>query len=80
LKNFVIDLRAPEKDEAISQWLAAPRPMRSIGLGFSPREGEPLTSINLPRTFDGFAFIEKTTRARPNPTGNREAWNIPAKN
>jgi erythromycin esterase len=77
LKNFVIDFRAPVNDETVRRWLDSPHGMRSIGLGFAPQSKEELTSLNLKKTFDGLAFIEKTTRARPNPTGMRDAWIIP---
>lgn len=80
MKAFLVDFRSLAKDETIAPWSATPRAIRSIGLGFSPQEDEPLTKINLQSTFDGLAFIEKTTRARPNPTGLRGAWIIPERN
>jgi erythromycin esterase len=62
----------------VEQWLAIPRPMRSIGLGFS-RFADVFIRVNLEQTYDGLVFIETTTRARPNPTGLRDAWIIPEK-
>ena len=78
IRNFIVDLRNTTKSETIEQWLGTPRRMRSIGLGFY---GDPQSylRINLPQTFDGLAFIETTTRARPNPTGIRGAWTIAEK-
>jgi erythromycin esterase len=78
IKNFIVDLRNTTKSEAIDQWLASPRPMRSIGLGFSRFENV-FSRVNLKQTYDGLVFIETSTRARPNPTGLRDAWIIPEK-
>ena len=75
IKNFIVDLRNTKKPEAIEQWLSTPRRMRSIGLGFYG-DMQSYVRVNLPQTFDGLAFIETTTRARPNPTGIRGAWII----
>ena len=78
IKNFIIDFRNTVKTEAIEQWLATPRRMRSIGLGFFGDVGSFLR-VNLKETFDGLVFIETSTRAHPNPTGMRGAWIIPEK-
>jgi len=78
VRNFIVDLRHTAKPEAVEQWLAIPRPMRSIGLGFS-RFADVFIRVNLEQTYDGLVFIETTTRARPNPTGLRDAWIIPEK-
>jgi erythromycin esterase len=75
IKNFIVDLRNTTKPEAIEQWLSTSRRMRSIGLGFYG-DKESYVRVNLSQTFDGLAFIETTTRARPNPTGIRGAWII----
>jgi erythromycin esterase len=75
IRNFIVDLRNTAKPEAIEQWLGTPRRMRSIGLGFYG-DAQSYVRVNLPQTFDGLAFIETTTRARPNPTGVRGAWTI----
>jgi erythromycin esterase len=80
LGNFLLDLRGLSPEEVGRKWLDASHPMRSIGLGFSGQESESLQRINLRAAFDGLVFIEKTTRARPNPTGLREAWSITEKN
>jgi erythromycin esterase len=75
IKNFIVDLRNTTKPDTIQQWLSTPRRMRSIGLGFYG-DTQSYVRVNLPQTFDGLAFIETTTRARPNPTGIRGAWTI----
>ena len=78
IANFIVDLRHTTKPEAVEQWIATPRPMRSIGLGFSRFENV-FSRVNLKQTYDGLVFIETSTRARPNPTGLRDAWIIPEK-
>jgi erythromycin esterase len=78
IKNFIVDLRNTPKTETIEQWFSTPRRMRSIGLAFFG-DAQSYLRINLPQTFDGLAFIETTTRARPNPTGIRGAWTIAEK-
>jgi len=78
IRNFIIDFRNTAKSEVIEQWLSNPRRMRSIGLGFV-NDRSTYQRINLQQTFDGLAFIETTTRARPNPTGMRDVWIIPEK-
>lgn len=76
IRNFVVDFRNTTKPEVIEQWLAKPRRMRSIGLGFYGDTSSYLR-VNVQQTFDALVFIETTTRARPNPTGTRDAWIIP---
>jgi|SRR5919205_497943 erythromycin esterase len=76
--NFIIDFRNTAKTAVIEQWLTNPRRMRSIGLGFV-NDRSTFQRVNLQQTFDGLAFIETTTRARPNPTGMRDVWIIPEK-
>ena len=78
IKNFLVDFRNTTKPEVIEQWLATPRRMRSIGLGFFGEKNS-YVRVNLQQTFDGLVFIETTTRAHPNPTGLRDAWIIPEK-
>jgi erythromycin esterase len=78
IRNFIIDFRNTAKTEVIEQWLTKPRRMRSIGLGFVS-DTNSFLRVNLQQTFDGLVFIETTTRARPNPTGMRDVWNIPEK-
>lgn len=78
IKNFIVDFRNTAKTEVIEQWLNTPRRMRSIGLGFFGDQ-KSFQRINLQQTYDGLVFIETTTRARPNPTGLRDAWNISEK-
>ena len=78
IKNFIVDLRNTPKTEVIEQWLSKPRRMRSIGLGFFGDKNS-FKGVNLQQAYDGLVFIESTTRARPNPTGLRDAWIIPEK-
>jgi len=47
--------------------------MRFIGAGFSPKfeDKQFMAPIILVDHFDGAVYFERTTRARPNPTGER---------
>ncbi|MEW6731018.1 MAG: erythromycin esterase family protein [Acidobacteriota bacterium] len=72
--NCIIDLRHLPKDEKILQWLQATQRMHWIGAIFSDKwtESQWTQPFVLSRDFDGLFFVEKTTRARPTPTGKRE--------
>jgi len=76
LKTFLVDFRQAATDPLMSDWLKTPHRMRAIGLGFSHQWKDSLTSISLDGTFDGIAFIDQVTRARPNATGMRGPWII----
>lgn len=73
IKDFILDLRSAPQEGPVGRWLAAPLPMRSIGSGFSTKwnSEQYLAPTSLAQNFDGIVFIETTTRARPNPTGER---------
>jgi hypothetical protein len=47
--------------------------MRFIGAAFSPKFGDKqyMSPIVLKDHFDGVVFFDRTSRARPNPTGER---------
>jgi erythromycin esterase len=72
--NYIVDFRRSQKDKAVSQWLQATHRMHWVGAIFSDKWGEPQWTqpFVLSRDFDGLIFIEKTTPARPTPTGRRE--------
>jgi erythromycin esterase len=71
--NYIVDFRSLPPDEKMSQWLRATRRMHWIGAIFSNEwtEAQWTQPFVLSRDFDGLIFIEKTTRARPTPTGRR---------
>lgn len=71
--DFLIDFRSAPQKGPVAEWLAAPHLMTSIGSGFSNtwKPEQYRTPTVLRDQFDGLIFIEKTTRARPNPTGMR---------
>jgi len=73
IDNFIIDLRSAPEDGIVRKWLASAHPMRFIGAGFSPKFGDKqyMVPIVLNDHFDGIVFFERTSRARPNPTGER---------
>ena len=68
-KIFIVDFRTPHKNAALGEWLAAPRPMRTVGSIYAPGADQ---SFSLPhildKEFDGLFFIDTTTRSRPNPS------------
>ncbi|MDT5293661.1 MAG: erythromycin esterase [Acidobacteriota bacterium] len=69
VKNFLVDLRSGAKDEAVSVWLAAPHPMRSVGAIYAAEfEQNFFQPTNLRQEYDSLFFIDTTTRARPNPS------------
>lgn len=74
--DFLLDLRGATMSAEVAQWFEQPRLMRTIGLGYAPGGEEPLHRLKLRETFDGLAFIDRTTRAQPNPSGMRDAWTI----
>ncbi|KYG09581.1 hypothetical protein BE21_01520 [Sorangium cellulosum] len=51
---------------AVAAWFAGPRPMREIGAVFSG-EAEMSSPTRLVDRFAAVIFVQKTTRARPNP-------------
>jgi erythromycin esterase len=68
-KTFVIDFRSARKNSELGEWLAAPRPMRSVGSIYgSGSESSSFGPIVISRNYDGLFFIDTTTRARPNPS------------
>lgn len=72
LPDYVVDVRGGAADPAVARWLAAEMPMRSIGSGYSVKSpGAFFAPTLIERDYDGLVHFEKTSRARPNPTGMR---------
>src|SRR5262249_54596325 len=73
IANYVIDFRAAPKEGNVAQWLISTLPMRSVGSGFATNWPERIFQRQtvLKKNYDGMIFIARTTRARPNPTGER---------
>jgi erythromycin esterase len=71
--NYIVNFREAPKTGTVADWLKAPLPMRFIGAGFMKDAPATMymTPVILRDHFDGLVFVEKTTRARPNPTGIR---------
>jgi erythromycin esterase len=68
---FFVDLRRAAQG-LVADWLRTPAPMRSVGSGFSPKAPERFESATSVGTwYDGLFYIDRTTPARPNPTGRR---------
>lgn len=73
IASYIVDLRRLQNDETLSQWLKATHRMHWVGAIFSEEWGQSQWTqpFLLSRDFDGLIFIEKTTSARPTPTGRR---------
>lgn len=73
ITNYIVDFRSAPKQGVIAEWLASTLPMRSIGSGFAQDwvKERYTMPIVLKNHYDGMIFIDKTTRARPNPSGMR---------
>lgn len=73
LDKYVLDFRSAPDKEAVHQWLSSAHPMRFIGSGYSEKYGDKamMAPTILQDHFDGIVFIKDTTRAIPNPSGER---------
>lgn len=72
IERYIVDLRSSPESGAVASWLRSPAVIRhTLGAGFSLTWSESMysQSIKLRDYYDGIAFIDKTTRAQPNPTG-----------
>ena len=67
--NSFLDFRKAPRSGPFRDWLATALDMRSIGNGFAPSNpsGYYRPPIVLQDCYDGLIYIEKVTRARPNP-------------
>jgi erythromycin esterase len=67
-----IDLRALPKDGPIAAWFDKPRATRSLGSIYTEQaESQSFAESRVPLLYDALLFVEKTTSARPNATGER---------
>lgn len=66
---LIADLRAAPAG-AVADWFAAPHTMRDTGYLFTS-EAAMTRPVTLSRLFDAVIFVDKTTRARPLPGGER---------
>ena len=73
IDNYIIDFQQAAEIHSVKNWLESKHPMRFIGAGFSPKLGDKqyMAPIVLKDHFDGVVFFDRTSRARPNPTGER---------
>lgn len=69
---FVLDIRSAKAGSPAARWLHTPHMMRATGAIFRTEEGWG-NLLNLSEEFDALIFIDETTRARPNPEGERPA-------
>ena len=69
LKSFIVDFRSGRRNAELTEWLATPHLMRSVGSMYAPNwEQRSFVPATLGKEFDGLFFINATTRARPNPS------------
>lgn len=72
LKVAAVDLRALPKSGPAAEWFAEPRGTRSIGALYNPQFAANVFAQQItPDLYDALLFVEETTRARPNPGGQR---------
>lgn len=69
--TVVVDLRTAPRG-VVASWLAAPHPMRDTGSVYSSEENMS-SAQELSKRYDAIIYVDKTTRARPNPGGERPA-------
>jgi erythromycin esterase len=62
----LLDLRSRPAGGPIAAWLSSPHPMRELGAVFSDEAGCTAPVVITDR-FDALLFVDRTTRARPNP-------------
>ncbi|HLX08860.1 MAG TPA: erythromycin esterase family protein [Thermoanaerobaculia bacterium] len=62
----LLDLRGRPASGPVAAWLTSPHPMRETGAVFTTEENMTETTVITDR-FDAVLFVDRTTRARPNP-------------
>ena len=73
--NFFIDLRSAEKESPeIARWASTKKAFLMLDEAMDPEHGQSWYEIpmTMRTSFDGILYVEKTSRARPNPTGRRD--------
>jgi len=69
VKILLIDFRLSRKSTELTEWLAGPHPMRSVGSMYAAgSEQSSFSPITIGKEFDGLFFVDTTSRARPNPS------------
>lgn len=69
IPRFLVDLRRAAASGPIGAWLSSPHPERTIGSGIN--SGDTPAQITPRDVYDAMVFVDRTTRARPTPTGKR---------
>lgn len=71
-RQFVLDLRGAPTTGVVREWLSEPRGMFVVTSVYSPEWGATYASYptSLATLFDGVAFFQTTTAARPLPLGD----------
>jgi erythromycin esterase len=72
---YIVDFRNAGDSPLVSKWLSSTQKTRSIGSVFPVPDGQ----ITPARQFDGMLFIDRTTRARPNPSVSNVEREAPPK-
>lgn len=69
LPVYVIDFRHTPRNAAVRSWLSKPLVARWMGAVYrADAPGSSLGDVTPVKQFDGMLFIDRTTRARPNPS------------
>lgn len=69
LPLFFIDLRRASEAGPLAAWLSSRHPERTFGSGIN--SGDTPAQIVPREVYDAIVFVDRTTRARPTPTGRR---------
>jgi erythromycin esterase len=65
---YVIDFRHAPRNPTVARWLSRSQPSRWMGALYDGRAPSFMTDVTPAKHFDGMLFVERTTRARPNPS------------
>ena len=71
LPILAIGLRDAPRTGPVAEWLATPHPMREFGGTYLAPDYH-WNHMLLARHFDAILYVDRTTRARPTPTGRRD--------
>ncbi len=71
--NFFLDLRVPEQNSVVEQWLTTPQIVRKIPWIHQDDESKNFEKINIKSRYDGILFIDQTTSVRPTPNALKAA-------
>lgn len=75
LQRAAIDLQEVPEEGPVAHWWREPHPVRNVGAGYSQASPSSAWAPQvIPDLYDALLFVESTTSARPNPSGQRVGW------